>query len=55
VECTTPDQVRNVFNRARGKEAEPAIANKDDLAKSINAVFERVTQRGHKSTATMEG
>jgi hypothetical protein len=54
VECTTPDQVRNVFNRARGKEAEPAIANKDDLAKSVNAVFERVAQRGHRQAATME-
>lgn len=54
VECTTPDQVRDVFNRARNRETESTITSKDDLAKSVEAVFQQVAQRGHKRAATME-
>jgi len=52
--CSSVDDVRDVFSQARAMGNEPAIAGKDDLAKSVHDVFAQVAQRGHKGVAGLE-
>jgi Phage portal protein len=54
VECSTVDEVRAVFNRAKVMESEPIIASKEELAKSVYSVFSKVAQRGHSELAALE-
>jgi len=52
--CTTPDEVRSVFSRAKNMGDEPLITSREELARGVHSVFSKVAQRGHNELITLE-